>query len=61
MQKKMDHNAYPNSLRTKTYAELHFIVKDATEAQLANPSNPNNSYYADEVCYACNELNRRKA
>jgi hypothetical protein len=59
MLKRMDHNAYPKSLRGKTLAELYFILKDAGEAQRANPDNPNVGYYADEVSYAGMELRRR--
>lgn len=59
MSKQMDHAAYPKGLRNKTEAELRFIAADATEAQRVNPSNPNNGYYADEVCYAAAELRRR--
>lgn len=55
----MNHADYPKLCRTKTDAELRFIIADAQEAQRVNPSNPNNSYYADEVCYAAAELRRR--
>jgi hypothetical protein len=58
--KTMNHTEYPRRLRSKTEAELRFIIKDATEAQQANPSNPNSGYYADEVLYAAAELRRRK-
>jgi len=57
--KKMDHAKYPLSLRSKDEASLRFIIKDATEAQQANPMNPNNGFYADEVIYAAAELRRR--
>ena len=59
MLKRMDHSAYPKGLRSKTAWELRFIIKDAGEAQRANPDNPNNGYYADEVSYAGMELRRR--
>lgn len=58
--KTMNHTEYPRRLRSKTEAELRFIIKDATEAQQANPENPNLGYYADEVLYAAAELRRRK-
>ena len=57
--KTMNHSDYPKQLKTRAEAELRFIVKDAQEAQAVNPSNPNNGYYADEVCYAAAELRRR--
>lgn len=58
--KNMNHTEYPKSLRTKTDAELYFTIKDAKEAMQAMPDNPNNSYYADEVCYCSDELRRRR-
>ena len=58
--KKMDHAAYPELMKTKTEDELRFIIKDAQQAMAANPDNPNNGYYADEVNYAVNELHRRR-
>ena len=57
--KRIDHTEYPKSLKTKTEKELRFIIRDANEEIELNPNNENNSYYADEVCYACNELKRR--
>ena len=57
--KQMNHIEYPKRLRTKTDAELRFIIQDAKEAMAAMPDNPNNEYYADEVCYCANELKRR--
>ena len=59
MLKQMDHAAYPKSLRAKSEDSLRFIIADAQEAQKANPTNPNNGFYADEVCYAAAELRRR--
>lgn len=57
--KIMDHTKYPKSLKSKTLSELQFIVKDANEAMQANPQNPNNSFYADEVIYAATEIRQR--
>lgn len=58
--KVMDHIKYPKSLRTKTLQELNFIATDAREAMEANPSNLNNSYYADEIAYVASEKRRRE-
>lgn len=60
MKKIMDHNEYPESLKSKTHAELHFIANDAKAAMEANPEGENAGYYADEVNYVCNELHRRR-
>ena len=60
MLKKMDHTMYPLRLRGLSLSSLYFIISDAQAAMRAMPDNPNNSYYADEVCYCTNELNRRK-
>lgn len=58
--KKMDHTQYPKYLKRKDVAALLFIIRDAREAITANPDNPNNGYYADEIHYAAAELRRRK-
>lgn len=59
MQKKMDHAAYQKRLKTKSDAELRFIIKDANEALKAMPDGENAGYYADEIHYASMELQRR--
>jgi hypothetical protein len=57
--KIMNHAEYPRKLRTKTESELYYIVKDCKAAIAANPDNPNNGYYQDEINYVCNEQARR--
>ena len=57
--KVMDHAKYQRDLKTKSVESLRYIIKDAREAIQANPNNPNNGYYADEVHYAHAELRRR--
>lgn len=57
--KHIDHNEYPKKLKTKSIAELKFIIKDAKEAMEAMPENPNYGYYADEIHYAAMEIRRR--
>lgn len=59
MDKVMNHTEYPKRLKSKSVESLNFIIKDASEAIKANPSNPNNGYYSDEICYAGMELKRR--
>ena len=39
---------------------MKFIIKDCGESLIANPENPNNGYYQDEINYASMEINRRK-
>lgn len=58
--KKMDHTAYPKKLKSKSVAELRYIIQDATEAANANPQGANCGYYLDEVHYAAAELRRRQ-
>lgn len=58
-EKKMDHSDYQRRLKSKSDEELKFIIKDAREAIEANPDNPNNGYYQDEISYAGMELRRR--
>jgi hypothetical protein len=60
LNKIVDHAAYRRRLHSVPVAALFYIIKDAKEAMKANPENPNNGYYADEVCYAGMELNRRR-
>lgn len=60
MTKKMNHIEYPESLKRKSYSELYYIISDAKEAYACYPEGANASYYADEICYAVNELNRRR-
>lgn len=57
--KSMKHAEYQKFCRSRTEAELRFTIRDAQEAQEANPTNANNGYYADEVCYAAAELRSR--
>ena len=56
----MDHSKYQKRMKSLSIAQLEFIIKDAQEAIVANPSNPNNGYYSDEVCYAGMEIKRRQ-
>lgn len=57
----MNHAEYQKNLKNKTVAELMFIMNDASAAIKANPDNPNNGYYADEISYAGMELKKRRA
>jgi len=61
MKKIMDHNAYPEWLKTLTLEQLKHIQKDAAEAAAANPDGINAGYYLDEVNYCANEIHRRTA
>lgn len=58
--KKMNHTLYPKTLCLQSATSLLFIIKDAKEAIAANPDNPNNGYYADEIHYCAAELRRRE-
>ena len=55
----MDHIAYPESLKSKSWAELNFIVQDCRRAMEALPDNPKNGHYADEIAYVASEKARR--
>ena len=55
----MDHSEYPKSLRSKNDDALRYIAADAKAALDAMPDGENASYYADEICYCCDELARR--
>ena len=58
--KIMNHTQYMKKVKGMTEGELRFTIKDAGEAIEANPSNPNNGYYQDEICYCSSELHRRR-
>jgi hypothetical protein len=57
--KVMDHGKYQKRLKNLDLNALLFIIQDAREAIANNPDNLNNGYYADEICYASQELRRR--
>ena len=57
--KTMNHTTYPAKLKNKSKSELNFIIQDCQESINALPDNPNNSYYADEICYCGMELKKR--
>jgi hypothetical protein len=56
----MNHAEYQKNLKTKSFAELNGIIKDCQESLKANPDNPKNGHYQDEISYARMELNSRK-
>jgi hypothetical protein len=56
---EINHGEYQESLKSKTYHELLFIIKDAQEAERAMPNGPKAGYYLDEVNYAAMELAKR--
>jgi hypothetical protein len=56
---EINHAEYPALLRSKSRAELLFIMKDASEARAANPDGPKAGYYSDEISYAAAEIRRR--
>ena len=58
--KTMNHSEYQKGLKQLDVRALRFIIKDSQEAIAANPENPNNGYYADEINYAAMELKTRK-
>lgn len=58
--KHIDHNAYPKLCRRRSDAELRFIIADCQATLAAWPDQPNHGYYADEINYCADELNRRR-
>lgn len=63
MSKKiMNHGEYQKNLKSKSFAELMFIVKDAGEAShnARQMGCPNEGYYLDEIHYASAEMRRRQ-
>ena len=58
--KHIDHAAYPRECRTKSDAELLYTIADCRATLAAWPDQPNHGYYADEINYCADELNRRR-
>lgn len=59
MSKQMNHAEYQRKLKSKSEAQLRFIIQDARAAEEANPEGENAGYYADEQHYAAMELTKR--
>ena len=55
----MDHSGYIKHTKTMDIAALLFVLKDCREAIAANPENPKNGDYADQVSYCGMEITRR--
>ena len=59
--KIMDHAAYQADCRTKTEAQLRFIIQGCQEVvKVQSGFNPNIGYYMDEIHYCSMELARRQ-
>lgn len=56
---QINHTEYPKSLKNKSDESLRFIIKDASDAERANPEGDKAGYYLDEMFYAAMELARR--
>jgi hypothetical protein len=56
---QIDHATYPARCRRMSDAELHFTIADCRSALEAMPDSPKAGFYADEICYAADELARR--
>jgi hypothetical protein len=57
---QIDHAVYQRWVKTVSIASLQYIIRDCQEAIAANPDNPKNSKYADEIAYCGMEIKRRK-
>lgn len=58
--KHIDHVAYPKLCRTRSDAELLYVIADCQATLAAWPDQPNHGYYADEINYCADELARRR-
>ena len=56
---QIDHTKYPKSLKSKTVAQLLYIIQDCREALEAMPESPKAGYYSDEINYCSMELSSR--
>lgn len=57
--KHIDHAAYPKLCRSRSEAELRFVIADCRATLAAWPDQPNYGYYLDEINYCADELARR--
>jgi hypothetical protein len=57
---QIDHAAYPRRCRRMSDAELRYTIADARAALDAMPDGDKASYYADEICYCADEIERRR-
>ena len=57
---QVDHSEYPKTLKSKSIAQLYFIIRDCQQAIQANPDNPKNGYYQDEISYCGMEIRNRQ-
>lgn len=57
---QIDHAAYPKVCRRRSEAELRFTIADCQAALRAMPDSQKASFYADEICYCADELERRR-
>lgn len=57
---QIDHAAYARRCRSRSEAELLFIVADCRAALAAMPDGDKAGYYQDEIHYAHAELERRR-
>ena len=55
----IDHAAYQSKVKKLTLGQLLFTINDCKEAIEAFPDNPKAGYYADEICYCAQEIQRR--
>lgn len=58
--KAMSHKKHMKKVKGMTEGELEYVIKDAGEAIAANPTNPKNEHYLDEIFYCRGELQRRR-
>jgi len=60
MLKVMKHSEYMKNCKSKSDAELRYIIAECQQViKLQQDFNPNCGYYADEISYCVMELNRR--
>lgn len=57
--KHIDHAAYPKLCRSRSEAELRYVIADCRATLAAWHDQPNAGYYLDEINYCADELARR--
>jgi hypothetical protein len=57
---QINHSEYQKKVKNLSDAALLYIIADCQDALRRLPDSPKAGYYADEICYCSNELNRRR-
>lgn len=58
--KVINHTEYQKKCKKMSIEALKYTIQDCKKTIEANPDNPNNGYYQDEISYCGMELRKRR-